>query len=294
MLRICFIFIALIGLLLRGNITRATETITWFQPDFPPYVILEEPDKRLGIDNRVVQFMVDQLPDYEHFYKPSNYKRILKNLEDGKSGIVTPLFRTPQREKFVHYTEIPSYLVFSNGFIYSKADKEKYDPYIQDDGTLDLQALCNSGQFTIAINSGRAYYGILDKIIQQKRNEKTFYTRSTLDHLGILKMVLNKRVDAALGFPVEIKYAGYDQKLSFFHVSEMTTITPVFFGLPKSKFGIQVTNRLNSVLSKKENLDQFAQYYMYWLSEDLKPEYEQIRQAYYQKLTGTDIYKKQD
>ena len=259
------------------------ETITWYQPDFPPYVILNGLEKKFGIDNRIVRFMVDRLPEYSHSAEVANYKRILSNLKKGESGVITPLFRTPEREDFVLYTNISSYLVLPNGFIYRKADHPKFIPFILDDGTIDLDALCRSGQFCIGINSGRSYHGILDDIIKKYRKKKVFFVRSAVDHLGVFKMVANQRVDAALGFPVEIKYFGYDKDLAFLHVSQMNPYTPVFFGAPRNTFGVNLIKALNRILDDKKNRDQFAHYYMYWLDEDMKAEYEQLRLDYYNK-----------
>lgn len=280
-LRLLFVSIVITVMLLFAAMPLLAETITWYQPDFPPYVILNGPYKKFGIDNRIVQFVVDRLPEYKHSFEVANYKRILDNLKKGEPGIVTPLFRTPEREEFVHYTNVSSYLVFPNGFIYRKSDRQKYIPFILEDGTLDLAALCRSGQFCIGINSGRSYYGILDDIITKYRKKNVFFVRSAIDHIGAFKMVANKRVDAALGFPVEIKFYGFDRDLGFLHVSKMNSFTPVFFGAPKNTFGVELVEMLNRILDEKKIRDQFAQYYMYWLDEEMKSDYEQLRQNYY-------------
>lgn len=280
-LRLLFVSIGISVMLLFMAMPLLAETITWYQPDFPPYVILNGPYKEFGIDNRIVKFVVDRLPEYKHSFEVANYMRILDNLKKGEPGIVTPLFRTPEREKFVHYTNVSSYLVFPNGFIYRKSDYQKYIPFILEDGTLDIEALCRSGQFRIGINSGRSYHGILDDIITKYRKKGVFFVRSAIDHLGAFKMVANKRVDAAFGFPVEIKYYRFDNALGFLHVSKMNSFTPVFFGAPKNTFGAELVDMLNFILDDKKIRDQFAQYYMYWLDDEMKPDYEKFRQIYY-------------
>ena len=284
MTKTIYITILLSGLLLIPIFSLAANSITWYQPDFPPFVILKGAEKQQGIDNSIVEFVIKRMPEYTHTYKPTNYKRILQYLADKQHGIVTPLFKSPEREKFVHYSNIPSYLVFSNGFIYPKKDRDKYTPYILDDGTLDLEALCRSHTFNIAINTGRSYYGLLDEIIKRHREEGVFYARSTIDHYGIFEMVVHKRVDAALGFPVEIKFAGFEQELDFLHVSKMPTMTPVFFGAAKNEFGIETINILNTILADDDIINKFGEFYKYWLSEDKKTEYDIIRSRYYSNL----------
>ena len=40
--------------------------------------------------------------------------------------VITPLFKTPERKKYVHYSSITSYLVLPNGFIINNDDKKRY------------------------------------------------------------------------------------------------------------------------------------------------------------------------
>lgn len=262
-----------------GTCSLFAQTITWYQPDFPPYVILDDPDKRHGIDNNIVQTVVDRLPKYEHVYEVANYRRILENISSGRNGIITPLFKIPAREKYVHYTKKPSYLVYSNGFLYSSSIGDKFAAFTLEDGSIDLDALCSSGRMKIGINAGRSYYGVIDEIIG-KFGDKCFVSRSAIDHLGMFKMVLSNRVDAAIGFPVEVKFAGMEGMLKYLPVARMGVLTPVYFGAPKNAFGIEIVNKLNNILDEQGTADQFSEYYKYWLDDELKVSYEELRQKY--------------
>jgi len=255
--------------------------ITWYQPDFPPYVILSGPEKEHGIDDQIVRFIIKTLPEYKHVFQKANYKRILENLKNGKHGIITPLFKTKAREKYIHYSEVPSYLVLPNGLIYHKELKEVYAPYILDDGTLDLEALCKSGKVEIGINSGRSYFGIIDRTIEEYKETDVFFMRSGIEHSGLIKMVANKRLDAAFGFPVEIKYLGLNDSLSFLPISKMDNLIPVYFGTSKSDFGTVLVDKINCILAKKETLDKFSQYYMDWLDKNMLVTYRKLIKDYY-------------
>ncbi|MFT5699008.1 MAG: hypothetical protein ACI8ZB_001864 [Desulforhopalus sp.] len=273
-----FIFF-IIEIVFVGAAPLFAESITWYQPDFPPYVILDGSDKKHGIDNNIVQTVVDRLPEYEHVYEVANYRRILRNLSSGRNGIITPLFKIPAREKYVHYTKKPSYLVYSNGFLYPDGEKDKFAAFILKDGSIDLDALCVSGQVKIGINAGRSYYGIIDEIIG-KYGDECFVARSAIDHLGMFKMVQANRVDAAIGFPVEVKYAGMQGMLEYLSVSQMDVLTAVYFGAAKNTFGREIVDRLNAILDERAITDQFSQYYMYWLDDALKADYEKVSREY--------------
>jgi uncharacterized protein (TIGR02285 family) len=253
-----------------------SQSITWYQPNFPPYVIIEETKENRGIDNRIVESVIPELTEYEHYYEVANYTRILENLLKGECGIITPLFKTPQREKFVLYSARPSYFVLPNGFIYRKEDRNKYVPFLKEDGSLDLEALCRSGEFGIGINTGRSYSGILDRAINEYGGKKPFNTRSAMDQLGILNMVVQKRIDGAFGFPVEIKYIGLEEELGFFPVSQMVDLIPVYFGAPMTPEGAQIIETLNRILDDEKWRERFTDYYIYWLNEEWIPEYKQL------------------
>ena len=67
----------------------AEKTITWYQPDFPPYVILDPAESHLGIDNQIVRFMIDHLPDYEHRYTKATYSRIMEQMRMHQRSLST-------------------------------------------------------------------------------------------------------------------------------------------------------------------------------------------------------------
>ncbi|NDV23903.1 transporter substrate-binding domain-containing protein [Desulfovibrio sp. JC022] len=273
-------FIFFILFIAFGNTAVLAEPTIWFQPDFPPYAITKGADKKFGIDNRIIEYVSEHLSMNASSFKTANYGRILEELKKGTHGIITPLFKTTAREKFVRYTSRPSYFVFSNGIIFNRTDKKKYSPFLLKDGTIDLEALCKSKRFRIGISSGRSYSGVIDKIIQKYNYGRTFTIRLSSDHLGVLKMLKRKRVDAAFGFPVEIKYARLNKELVFCKVADMPPITPVYFGAPQNKFGYSMVRKINKLLEQTNATDIFASYYTYWLDEELIEEYYKLRREY--------------
>lgn len=280
-------FIRLIGVLVCGMVIIppvSAEDITWYLTDFPPYVILSESEKELGVDNRIIQTVIKNLPEYSYSFEVANYTRILNKFKAGEPGIVTPLFRTREREKYVLYTKISSYIVLPNGFIIRKKDKDRYLPFINDNGSIDIEAVCRSKKIKIGVSLGRSYSGIIDNMIRLHKKDGIFFERSGIDHLGVLKMVARNRIDAAFGFPVEIKYGGLGDQLEFLRISKMTLYIPVFFGVAKNEWGLHKINQLNSILEKQGILETFAQYYKDWLGEDIKPYYEKLRHSYYDKI----------
>ncbi len=110
----------------------AQDTILWYQPDFPPYIIHKESAKEHGIQNRVNEYLISRLPGYKHTSKKdANYARILVNLKKQRQGVIGPIFKTPERKKFLLYSKIPCFLVLPNGLVINRSNKGKFKPYIE-------------------------------------------------------------------------------------------------------------------------------------------------------------------
>ena len=263
------------------------QTITWYQPDFPPYVITKGDNASDGIDNRTVQYLIERLPEYQHRFQVASYKRILTYLRSGREGVVTPLFITPERQKFLVYSDTASYLPLSNGLVVNREELKRLEPYIQKKGTINIDRLMQSGDCTIGITSGRSYSGIIDEMIRKYRDKGILYERTGSDHLGILKMLNSKRINAAFGFPVEVKYlskrSGLPNNLIVLPVADMVPYTPVYFAAPKDKWGEAIISRINRILHQPGTIAKFNQYYESWLDEEYLPYYRKIKEEHYDK-----------
>ena len=263
------------------------QTITWYQPDFPPYVITKGENVADGIDNRTVQYLIDRLPEYQHRFQVGSYKRILTYLRRGREGVVTPLFITPERQQYLVYSDTASYLPLSNGLVVNREDLQRFEPYIQKKGTVDIDRLMQSGEYIIGITSGRSYSGIIDKMIRQYKDNGILYERTGPDHLGILKMLRSRRINAAFGFPVEVKYLskrlGLANNLIVLPVSNMVPYTPVYFAASKNKWGEAVITKINRILHQPGTIAKFNLYYESWLDEEYLPYYRKIKADHYDK-----------
>ena len=263
------------------------QTITWYQPDFPPYVITKGQDAMDGIDNRTVQYLIDRLPEYHHRFQVASYKRILTYLRGGNEGVVTPLFITPERKQYLVYSETASYLPLSNGLVVNREELQRLEPYIQMKGTINIDRLMQSGDYTIGITSGRSYSGIIDEMIRKYKDKGILYERTGSDHLGILKMLSSKRINAAFGFPVEVKYLskrlGLPNDLIVLPVVNMVPYTPVYFAAPKNKWGKAIIVKINRILHQPGTIDRFNQYYESWLDEEYLSYYRKIKADHYGK-----------
>ena len=113
------VFLVTIFLSASFSVVQATEdnqdVICWGEPHFPPYVITNGEKKGQGIDDLIRQDVIEKLTGYSHKYVVGNYARILRKMENRDQVALSPLFKTRDRERYVTYANIASYLVLPNG-----------------------------------------------------------------------------------------------------------------------------------------------------------------------------------
>jgi len=262
-------------------------TITWYQPDFPPYVILDPSESQLGIDNQIVRFMIEHLPGYEHRYRTATYSRIMDQMKMQANGIITPLFITAERRRFIHYSKTASYLVLPNAVIIKKTSLPRFQPVMNREGKLDLEAAVRSETVVFGNSNGRSYSGIIDRVIRRHHGSPSIWTRSGSDiSAGLLKMLAIDRIDAWIAFPVELRFTARQCEIDahqfmVLSVADMEPFTPVYFGAPKTPWGRTIVGRLNEVLSHRETIASFLDYYAGWLDADSKKKYRQMAKDFY-------------
>ena len=259
--------------------------ITWGEPHFPPYVITKGESENNGIDDLIKQDVSAHLTEFTHHFRNANYAKILDDIRKHKQMVITPLFKTPEREKYVHYSSIPSYLVLPNGFIINNDDKKRFIPYLTEENTLDIETLITSERLLIGINLGRSYSGILDEMI--RNHNASFYKKSSADlSESMIKMLRAGRIDAMLGFPVEMKFvaqkAGFNyNNFEVLPVKGMVPYSSVYFGAPKNEWGQRVIDQLNILLMKDDRIARYVKFYENWLNDNDKKRYKEVLKLFY-------------
>jgi len=257
----------------------AEETIKWFHANFPPAFILTGNEKGTGYCDKMEKDVSDYLTEYKHQFEESNYKRIVKSLQDGINICCASIYKTPEREKFSAYSE-PLFIGLSNGIIIPEEKVSLYEKYITPEKSLDLQSLLSQEKnIKIGVITGRNYGDSLENAITAFRKTKTIDERSGNDSMGLLNKLLKKRVDMVLALPMEISYAarqiGIKQNaLTFFPIKGGDLFTTAYMACPGNKWGKEVIEKINFIIKQKRPV--FAKYYRDWLDESGAETYEKL------------------
>ncbi|MEE4358634.1 MAG: TIGR02285 family protein [Desulfococcaceae bacterium] len=260
---------------------HAEQTINWFHADFPPAFILTGDEKGSGYCDRMEKDVADFLSGYTHVFHESNYKRIVKSLEDGRNVCCASIYKTPEREKFSAYSD-PLFIGLSNGVIIPREKIKRYEKYIGPEKTIDLPAvLAQEEHIKIGLISGRNYGDSIESAIASFRKSKKIEERAGNDSQGLIKMLLKERVDMLLALPMEISYAAKQiakhmnlekNALVFFPVQDGEQFTTSYMACPGNEWGKAVIEKINVVIAEKR--PDFAKYYRDWLDESGAETYE--------------------
>lgn len=260
--------------------------IIWIHADFPPSTILTGEDKGKGVGDKTEKLLQDRLTEYEHTETVANYKRIIVQLEAGDKVICTALLKSPEREKFIEFSEI-SQISFPNGIILKETTYSEIKKYLNNNGELDLEKLLLSDP-KIGISKGRVYGEAVDTILAKHKNNDSVYERSGTDIFkGLIKMMLAGRIDMVLGYPQEFKYVakeiGNKESIMYLPVKGMPDYLPVYIGAPKNAWGKAIIKKINSILLEKRHTEEYLKFYEDWIYENSIPRYRQVAKQVYGK-----------
>lgn len=288
---IVFVLIATLFLMCHPKISLALDSpeesleILWYRAYFPPVTVPSGPDENKGFFDRAMNFVIDQLDEYDHNFHTANFRRIILEFKDGKNGCCPSFYKTSEREEFISFS-IPAMIVLPNGIITSRKNREALLPYVNDDGEISLTKLLTNPDLTLGISSGRVYSNGLDEVISQ-HNGDNIHARSGDDVFqGLMSMLYLGRVNYIIGYPTEAGYFAQEQQhysdYSFFPIAESKVpYTLGYFGCTKSAWGDKIIERIDPILREHRNTDAYLNYYESWLDDTTKDLYRSITREYF-------------
>ncbi|WP_342455211.1 TIGR02285 family protein [Spartinivicinus poritis] len=246
------------------------ETITWYHADFPPGSISKGPDKGKGYNDQTEKFMVKHLPEFQHQFVTANYSRIVHDLKV-RNGCTVGLFKSKKREKFILYS-IPRLLVLPNGVVFKKDRLVDFTPYIDENEYISIDKLIGKSHFNVGVAKGRNYAGGIQQALEKYKGKKTIIERVGLDVFsGLFQMLMADHLDYIIGFPVEAKFFarkhGYENAIRFLPVKEMPLYSKTYMACSKNKWGYEVIDKINQILTKHRHTPEYLSFYEYWLDD---------------------------
>lgn len=265
--------------------------VVWYRAIFPPVTIPAGIDAGKGFFDQIMNFVIEELPEYRHLHHTANFKRIMMELQKGETTCCPSLYKTKEREQFIEFS-IPALVVLPNGIITTGKNRSEFEKYLDPEGKVMLSKLLADQTLTLGISNGRLYSGGIDEILSQYQGSINIHVQSGEDvFYGLMSMMYSGRVDYIIGYPTE---AGYHAKngpqlsdFVYFPIQEsQVSFTLGHIGCAKTENGKEIIDRVNSILEKNRHTDTFLGYYESWLDDSTKSLYRSTAREFFRSENG--------
>jgi len=248
-------------MLFLSNPLLSKETVIWRVTDWPPFYILEGPDKGKGIYDEIISMISLHIPEYEHVTMRMNTVRVRAQWNLGEkvchpSVIVGESFNT---QSVVNSILLPHRII---------AHRDKEGVLRKDEVSLDqlLGDTQHRGGFT-----PERYTPLLNDIVKQHKGGKHLYFNPNYDRL--IEMILLKRLDYIVEYPPIITYTakqmGLDNPTKSLGIQETKDMSYILVavGCTKNAWGRAMINKIDQVLKKESLNPDFLEPRLRWYDE---------------------------
>lgn len=278
--------VILLGAFSKLNLAFAKEEIHWVDVNIPPYHHIQTGDLDLfsetlephdGITDRLLQLLADALPKYTHKHTIVPTARLLSFLEKGHNVCNPAMKITPDRKEYIVFSQRPSIIAPSNGITIRAEDQNLFG-----EPPVVFERLLNSPNLVLGIEFGRAYGPEIDQLLTRYKASDSVYERfSSPAYFGLIKMLMRKRVDYVLGFPMEFSYVKHTRKLTqdiaFLPLKEPEEFSYSYVGCSKTAAGRQLITEVDKALARIRKTEDYREAIERWLPPVL---HESFRQHY--------------
>lgn len=244
----------------------------------PPYFIQQGPNQGQGYGNVVAARIQQELPEYEHHRMVTNVIRHFDMFKRGDQVCSIGLYRTPEREQFLHFS-IPSMLTMPPVLVIRKENLEHFAQT-----GVRLTQLLNNAEFRLGLSSDRSYGAGLDAVLKAAAPDahRVIFSGQELGE-NYLKMLLLDRLDGLLALPEEAMYhaeqMGIRDRIALVPLQENQQDTSGWMcrvACPDTAWGHQVIDRVNEVLIRIRPENAYRQAYERWLDPELLERYRNV------------------
>jgi len=274
--RLILILILLLGMLVAVPPLHAKETVLWRVIDWPPFYILDGPNKGEGLYDQLIDIMAKKMPEYEHKRIVASTDRVRKEWEMGTNICHPSVIPGEYSVHSVMNSILPTHRLIINE---SKAHLFK-------DRTISLDTLLADKSLKGGITPSR-YSDAINKIVDKHLLSGNL-AESPL-YKNMIKMLLEDRIDYIIEYPVIVDYiartTGLPNTTRSYHISETENAPFIFVvtGCTPNAWGRKMIERINTILKEEAQYPEFLSQRLYWFDRTDRTELEEIYEAEYFK-----------
>lgn len=253
------------------------DTLLWVMVHSPPTAILQGLGQGLGFVDKALQLFQAGLPELQHQVLDANYARAAVELRNKPNVCVAAFLRLPEREAYVHYSE-----PYLTALPYQLVTLQRERPgrlrlALDAQGRVDLAELLQGvpaghlphAGWRVGVAGGRSLGQRYDQMIKSLPVGARLSVRHGNPSVsGLLRMLLDDKVDAIIAFPSELSFAARElglstQELRLLPLRGADAATTVHVGCSRSALGARAVEGINAVIRKQG--PRIESFYREWL-----------------------------
>ena len=178
----------------------------------------------------------------------------------------TTLIPTDERRQYIAFAKtVLLHLPIS--VVIRVEDKQRFTPYLDQDGHIDLSRLLADQNMITAVRIGRAYGTQVDKYLAAYREDS--HVMHVADDTKFLRMLELERIDWSLYFPSEAEFYRRnntpDLNIMAIPIKGNTTLLEATIGCADTPAGKKAIAEINDIIDKNPTMP-WTDFYANWLS----------------------------
>lgn len=249
--------------------STSKQSFIWTVPAFAPAFITDG-GKLSGYAAYTQNWFAAHLPQYRYSVLHVPLARLLAEMKSGEGAVrcSAALIPTAERRSYIAFAKtVLLHLPIS--VVIQAADEERFAPYLDAKGHVELDKLLADEQLLTAVRSGRAYGARVDKHLNRYRDAK--HVMQVVDDTKFLRMLDLKRIDWTLYFPSEAEYyrrqTTPDLEIKTLPISGNTTLLEATIGCAKTPLGEKAISEINAIINQNPTMP-WTEFYADWLAPE--------------------------
>lgn len=253
------------------------ETLLWVMVHSPPTAILQGLGQGLGFVDKALLLFQAGLPELQHQVLDGNYARAAVELRNKPNVCVAAFLRLPEREVFVHYSE-PYLTALPYQLVTLQRERAGRLRLVFDaQGRVDLAELLQGVPpghlpqegWRVGVAGGRSLGLRYDHMIKNLPTGARLSVRHGNPSVsGLLRMLMDDKVDAIIAFPTELSFAARElglpsSELRLLPLRDADAATTLHVGCSRSALGARAIEGINAVIRKQG--PRIESFYREWL-----------------------------
>ena len=267
----------------------ARDSVIWMEAEMPPYFIQSGPLQEQGYGDIISDILQERLTGYDHEEMVTNVTRHFYKFKQGEKVCSVGLYRTPEREEFIHFS-IPSFLTLPAVIIINKDQWQKFG----NRDSVRLEEILNNKELAIGLAKDRSYGQAVDQILGQHAGSKDIVEIAGQElSLNLFKMLMLNRVNGLIGLPEEALFhaeqMGIRDRVLTLTIEENQQGYDAWMcsvGCSNNEWGRTIIAEINRILLTERPTSRYRTAYERWLDSNSIGAYRKVYDAIFLKTAN--------